>query len=162
MSFSLLSFGKALFYTCFAFLLTPGTGYAAAPPDNIAEVVKEAEQACRHMNGIPNSEALLSVDDLNGDGGEDWIVDFAKLKCEGGINPLCGGGGCTMQIYFWDGEASWDLVFEDLVQSYKFGKDGGKPMLYVTTPGTPCNKPVAETCDYTYRLEKEAVVPVKN
>lgn len=162
MSFSLSSLGKALFYTCFAFLLTLGTGHAAAPPDNIAEVVKEAEQACRHMNGIPNSEALLSVDDLNGDGGEDWIVDFAKLKCEGGINPLCGGGGCTMQIYFWDGEASWDLVFEDLVKSYKFGKDGGKPMLYVTTPGTPCNKPVAETCDYTYRLEKEAVIPVKN
>lgn len=117
--------------------------------------------ACRHMQGIPDSEALLSMEDVNGDGGEDWIVDFAKLKCEGGINPLCGGGGCTLQIYFWDGEASWDLKFEDLVKSYKFGKTGDKPVLHVTTPGTPCNKPVDETCEYNYRLEKEAVVPVE-
>jgi hypothetical protein len=134
---------------------------AAVPPDNIAEVVAEAAQACRDFNGEPNTDAVLSVDDFNGDGGEDWVVDFAKLKCEGGENPLCGSGGCTIQIYFWDGATGWDLVFEDLVQSYKFGKEGGKPMLYVTTPGTPCNKPVAETCKYTYRLEKDTVVPVK-
>jgi hypothetical protein len=136
-------------------------GRAAVPPDNIQAAIAEAEQACRQINGRPNAEAVLTVNDLNGDGGEDWIVDFGKLKCEGAENPLCGGGGCTLQIYFWDGEASWDLVFEDIVQSYKFGKNGGKPMLYVTTPGTPCNKPVAETCKYTYRLEKDAVVPVQ-
>jgi hypothetical protein len=33
-------------------------------------------------------------------------------------------------------------------------------MLYVTTPGTPCNKPVDESCQYEYRLEKDAIVPV--
>jgi hypothetical protein len=160
LSHPLLALGKRLACAAFALLLALGAARAAEPPDNIAEVVKEAEQACRHMNGIPNSEAILSVEDLNIDGGEDWIVDFAKLKCEGGINPLCGGGGCTMQIYFWDGQASWDLVFEDLVKSYKFGKEDGKPMFYVTTPGTPCNKPIAESCEYKYRLEKEVVAPV--
>ena len=102
---------------------------------------------------------MLKVEDLNGDGGEDWIADYSKLKCEGGINPLCSDGGCTLQIYLWDGETQWDLLFEDLVQSYKFGKVGGKHMLYVTTPGTPCNKPVAETCKYEYRLDKDAIVP---
>ncbi len=155
------SFGKALLGACLAFSLAFDASHAAEPPDNIAEVVKEAEMACRQMQGIPDSEALLSVDDLNGDGGEDWIVDFAKLECKGGVNPLCGSGGCTLQIYFWDGDASWDLVFEDLVTSYKFAKAGGKPMLRVTTPGTPCNKPAAESCEYKYRLEKEAVVPVE-
>jgi hypothetical protein len=160
-SLPLSSFGKALLCACFAFSLAFNASYAAEPPDNIAEVVKEAEMACRHMRGIPNSEALLSMQELNGDGGEDWIVDFAKLECKGGINPLCGGGGCTLQIYFWDGEASWDLVFEDLVKSYKFGKTDGKPVLHVTTPGTPCNKPVDESCQYNYRLEKETVVPVE-
>jgi hypothetical protein len=157
----LLSFGNVLALAPLIVVAASGTARAAAPPDNIAEVVAAAEQVCRHMQGVPDTKTLLSVDDLNGDGGEDWVVDFAKLKCDGGINPLCAGGGCTMQIYFWDGEASWDLVFEDHVKSYKFGKDGGKPMLYVTTPGTPCNKPVAETCEYKYRLEKETVVPVE-
>jgi hypothetical protein len=161
LSLASTTFGKALLCACLALSLTLSIGHAAEPPDNIAEVVKEAEMACRHMRGIPDSKALLSMEELNGDGGEDWIVDFAKLECKGGINPLCGSGGCTLQLYFWDGEASWDLVFEDLVKSYKFDKAGGKPMLNVITPGTPCNKPVEESCEYKYRLEKEAVVPVE-
>lgn len=135
--------------------------HAAEPPDNVAEAVAEAERACKNMDGTPNSDAVLSVEDLNGDGGEDWLADYAKLTCVGGINQLCSSAGCTLQIYFWDGETSWDVVFEDLVQSYKFGKSGGKRMLYVTTSGLPCNKPIAETCKYTYRLDKDAVVPVK-
>jgi hypothetical protein len=134
---------------------------AAEPPDNVVEAIKAAEQACRDMEGKPNAEAVLTVDDLNGDGGEDWLADYSKLKCDGGINPLCGSAGCTLQIYLWDGETSWDLLFEDLVQSYKFGKSGGKHVLYVTTSGLPCNKPAAETCQWTYRLEKDAIVPVK-
>lgn len=134
---------------------------AAEPPDNVAEAITAAERACSDMSGKPNAEAVLTVDDVNGDGGEDWLADYAKLKCEGGINPLCGSGGCVLQIFLWDGETSWDLLFEDLVQSYKFGKEGGKRMLYVTTSGLPCNKPVSETCNWTYRLDKDAIVPVK-
>ena len=45
------------------------------------------------MDGQPNTDAVLTVEDLNGDGGEDWIADYSKLKCEGGVNPLCGSGG---------------------------------------------------------------------
>jgi hypothetical protein len=127
----------------------------------VSGAVQEAAQACTALGGKPDASAVLTVDDLNGDGGEDWIADYSKFKCEGQINPLCGEGGCTVQIYFWDGDMAWDVVFEDLVKSYKFAKKGGKPMLYVTTPGTPCNKPETETCTYTYRLDKDAVVPVK-
>jgi hypothetical protein len=134
--------------------------YAAEPPDNVAEAVANADLACKDQNGKPNHDAVLKVGDLNADGGEDWIADYSKLKCEGGINPLCRNDGCTLQIYLWDGGTQWDLLFEDLVKSYKLGKNGGKPMLYVTTSGTPCNKPVAETCKWTYRLEKDAIIPV--
>jgi hypothetical protein len=146
-----------------AFVLscTAAPAKSAEPPDNVVEAIKAAEQSCRDMDGTPDAEAVLTVDDLNGDGGEDWLADYSKLKCEGGINPLCGSAGCTLQIYLWDGETSWDLLFEDIVQSYKFGKSGGKPMLYVTTSGLPCNKPASETCQWSYRLEKDAIVPVK-
>jgi len=134
---------------------------AAEPPDNIAEALTEAAQACKATDGKPNTDAVLRSEDVNGDGGEDWIADFSKMTCEGGINPLCSDAGCTLQIYFWDGETAWDIVFEDLVRSYKFGKSDGKRMLYVTTSGLPCNKPVTDTCTYTYRLDKDTVVPVK-
>ena len=145
----------------FVLSLAIAYAYAAEPPDNVAEAVAEAALACKQLEGKPNTDAVLHVEDLNGDGGEDWIADYSKLKCEGGLNPMCGDGGCTLQIYIWDGDTAWDLLFEDLVKSYKFGKSGGKRMLYVTTPGTPCNKPESATCQYTYRLDKDAIVPVK-
>ena len=96
---------------------------AAEPPDNVSEAIDDAERGCKDSNGTPNADAVLKVDDLNGDGGEDWIADYAKLKCEGGINPLCGTAGCALQIYFWDGGAAWDVVFEDLVQSYSIRQE---------------------------------------
>jgi hypothetical protein len=134
---------------------------AAEPPENIAEAVAEAAQACRAVGGSPDTDAVLSAQDLNGDGGDDWIADFAKLKCDGAKNFLCNDRGCTLHLYFWDGDAAWDLVFEDFVKAYKFSTSGNTHLMHVTTSGIPCNKPVEETCTYTYRLDKEAVVPVE-
>ena len=74
--------------------------HAAEPPDNVAEAIAQAAQACKDMDGTPNTEAVLRVEDLNGDGGEDWLADYAKLKCDGGVNPLCGSGGCTLAALF--------------------------------------------------------------
>jgi hypothetical protein len=140
-------------------LSTAGLARAAEPPDNVLAAVAEAEQQCKTMDGTPNAEAVLSVDDVNGDGGEDWIVDYAKLKCDGSINPLCGSGGCAMQIYLWDGATAWNLAFDEIVQRYKFGKDRGKPVLHVTFAGAACDKPNVQSCIVIYRLEKSAIVP---
>ena len=113
-----------------AVFLGASSSHAAEPPDNVAQAVTDAAQACKDMGGTPNTDKVLSVSDLNGDGGEDWIADFGKLQCKGDLNPLC-------------------------------GKAGGKPMMYVTTSGDACNKPTNETCKYTYRLDKDAVVPLQ-
>jgi hypothetical protein len=56
---------------------------AAVPPENVAKQVEEAAQSCRDMGGKPGTEAMLTVSDINGDGIEDWVVDYAKLQCAG-------------------------------------------------------------------------------
>jgi hypothetical protein len=141
--------------------LVPAPARAAEPPDDIAETLDEAARACKFVGGKPGTAAILKGDDLNGDGSNDWIADFAKLKCEGAPNPLCNVNGCTLHLYFWDGAGSWDLVFEDFVKSYKFSSSGGARTMHVTTSGIPCNKTEEESCTYNYRLEKDAVVPVQ-
>ena len=91
---------------------------AAEPPDNVSEAIDNAERACKDSNGTPNADAVLKVDDLNGDGGEDWIADYSKLKCDGGINQMCEDDGCTLQIFLWNGAAAWNLAFDETVKSY--------------------------------------------
>jgi hypothetical protein len=33
--------------------------------------------------------------------------------------------------------------------------------MHLKTYGVPCNRPAAETCSYTYKLEKDAITPVR-
>jgi hypothetical protein len=149
---------------CVAILtgLGPASLHAAdQPPKDLADTIAQAAQACRQLGGKPDTTAILSAHDLNGDGHDDWIADFAKLKCDGAPNPLCNPDGCTLQLYFWDGEGDWDLVFEDFVESYKFSSSGGTHTMHVITSGLPCNKPADEACHYNYRLDKDAAVPVQ-
>jgi hypothetical protein len=139
----------------------PARVHAEAAPEDIAEIIAEAAQVCRTSGGKAETTAILRSDDLNGDGRADWIADFSKLQCDGAPNPACNDSGCMLQLYYWDGEAGWDLVFEDFVKSYKFSSSGETRTMHVTTSGIPCNKPIEDTCTYIYRLEKEAVDPVQ-
>jgi len=134
---------------------------AADVPENISDTLAEAAQICRAIGGKPDTGAILSNEDLNGDGKADWVADFARFKCDGARNPLCNDVGCTLQLYFFDGVSYWDLVFEDFVKSYKFSSSGSTHTMHVTTSGLPCNKPAEETCAYNYRLDKDAVTPVR-
>ena len=116
-------------------------------------------QSCKDLEGTPNADAVLKVEDVNGDGGEDWIADYSKLKCDGGINQMCEDDGCTLQIFLWNGAAAWNLAFDETVKSYKFVKRGSKRLLQVVMAGSACDKPANVTCRLTYRLYEDDIEP---
>ena len=143
-------------------------GAAAAParaamePDIVLAEVRKAEQQCREMDGRPHKGPnFLRVQDLNGDGGEDWVLDFAKMDCAGAPHPFCGSGGCSLQIYFWAGGGRWSLVLDELVQAYRFTGSGTARRLRVKLGGSACGRVNAASCDRTYRLERARVVPAR-
>jgi hypothetical protein len=126
------------------------TSYAAMEPDNVAAVVSRAAAECRGMGGQPNTDAMLSVDDLNGDGGEDWIVDFSKFGCSGGANSFCGSAGCSLQIFFWSSGSTWRSVFDGVVQQYRLLRVQGRRGIEMSGRGNACGKSNAQTCRKTY------------
>jgi hypothetical protein len=150
--------------TAFAALLMAcgmAASYAADAPDNVQAEVDEAVQSCKDLEGTPNADAVLTVKDVNGDGGEDWIADYSKLGCKGGINQMCDVDGCTLQIYLWNGATAWNLAFNERVKSYKFSKRHGEHLLQVVKVGTACDRPSNQTCHMTYRLNKDSIDPVQ-
>lgn len=134
-------------------------GRSAEAPDNVLAAVDQAAQSCKDFGGTPNTDAVLSTKDINGDGGEDWIADYSKLKCQGGLNPMCGGDGCTLQIYLWNGGTAWNLAFEEQVESFKFVKSGSSHALRVVMAGDACDRPSSKSCNFVYQLQKTAIVP---
>lgn len=133
--------------------------HAAEAPDNVEEAVADAVQSCKDLEGTPNADSVLKVEDVNGDGGEDWIADYSKLKCKGGINQMCDDDGCVLQIYLWNGAAAWNLAFDEPVKSYKFIKRGDNRLMQVVMAGPACDKPGKATCRLTYRLYEDDIQP---
>ncbi len=131
--------------------------YAAEAPDNVQAEIAEAVQSCKDLDGKPNADNVLSIKDVNGDGGEDWIADYSKLSCQGGINQMCDDEGCVLQIYLWNGATAWNLAFDEAVKSYKFSKRHGQHLLQVVMAGPACDKPSSATCHLTYILNQDSV-----
>ena len=131
--------------------------YAAEAPDNVQAEIAEAVQSCKDLDGKPNADNVLSIKDVNGDGGEDWIADYSKLSCQGGINQMCDDEGCVLQIYLWNGATAWNLAFDEAVKSYKFSKRHGQHLLQVVMAGSACDKPSSATCHLTYILNQDSV-----
>jgi hypothetical protein len=152
---------KSLGLACALSLALLAPVFAAMEPDNVAAEVEDAAKSCREMGGAPNTDAMLKADDLNGDGAEDWIVDYKKLQCAGTPNPFCGSGGCMLQIFLWSGGSTWTKAFDDTVQSYRFINSGGQRALEVKFSGSACGKVNAQSCPKTYRFQRGNLVPVK-
>jgi hypothetical protein len=145
-------------------LLPTGTALSAQEPEVVAKEVREAEEQCRADGGRPLKRAnFLRVDDLNGDGGEDWVLDFSKFECAGSVpsQPFCGSGGCSLSIYLWSGGAAWTKAFDETVQTFRFVKQNGRPVLRVEFGGAACGKVNAKSCPKTYVFQGQKLVPVR-
>lgn len=142
-------------------LFASNTCYAAMEPDNVAAVVSRAAAECRSMGGQPNTGAVLSVDDLNGDGGEDWIVDFSKFDCSGSANPFCGSAGCSLEIFFWSSGSTWRSVFDGVVQQYRLMRVQGRRGIEISGRGSACGKSNAQTCRKTYIFGPKGLIAAR-
>jgi hypothetical protein len=145
-------------------LLPTGAALSAQEPEIVAKEVRGAEEQCRADGGRPRKGAnFLRVDDLNGDGGEDWVVDFSKFECAGTMpsQPFCGSGGCSVSIYLWSGGSTWTKAFDETVQTFRFVKQNGRPVLRVEFGGAACGKVNAKSCPKTYLFQGQKLVPVR-
>ena len=137
---------------------------AATEPDIVLDEVRKAERQCREMDGRPHKGPnFLRVQDLNGDGGEDWILDYTRFECRGAIPPqlFCGSGGCSLQIFLWSGGSTWRLALDELVQSYRVTKVDGKPALELGLGGATCGKANFQTCRRNYLFRDGRLVPAR-
>lgn len=137
-------------------VLTGFRAFAAEEPEIVAKAIKDAEQSCTEMGGKPNTEAMLSVDDINGDSGEDWVVDYSKMTCEGTTNPFCGSGGCSLSIYLWKRDSTWRLAYDDMVQSFEINKTDKSRTLVTQSSPDACDK-ADGACEEKFRITKDSI-----
>lgn len=90
-------------------------------PPGVQKALRYANEECASQGGGEVSFAPDTVRkiDLNGDGRDDYIVDFNATKCGDRETTYCGTGGCVMKILVTLPDGGVREVFDGYVRSYK-------------------------------------------
>jgi hypothetical protein len=145
-------------------ILPMRAGWAAEEPDVVKKEVADVEQDCRNDGGTPHrGPNFLRVQDLNGDGGEDWVIDYKRFECRGSSSPqpMCGSGGCSLSVYMWSGGSTWTQALDTTVQAYRWIAANGRPALQLDMGGSACGKANYQTCREVYVFQGTKLVPAR-
>jgi hypothetical protein len=123
-------------------LIGPSAGHAdpvwvASDPqtsaDPVAAAVAENEAQCSGTASV--QEGFLRTAEVDGDGVNDLILDYGRLRCDG-LTGYCGSAGCRQDIWLFDPEVGWRLVLRDLVNE-----------IFVPLPGSVVTRLNSGYCD---------------
>lgn len=143
----------------FAFLIAPANAAKPLPPE-VRSAIKENSQFCDKK--IKYTTGFLTRRDVNGDGIDDFILDYGGWTCDGS-SGFCGSGGCLTQI-FASTSGKFPKVFDDNVHNIKFITLRGKPAIVLEMHGSFCGLTGAEACSSTFYWDatKKKFLPVKS
>lgn len=122
---------------------------AAQPlPPEMQASINDATKSCGKK--VHLKENFITRRDVNGDGIDDFILDFGWFVCgQNSGSDYCGSGGCLTQVFASLSGARFAKVFDDFVQSIKFAEVNERPALVFELHGSDCGKAGFEPCSKT-------------
>lgn len=117
-------------------------------PPEIQLTLNKETKSCGQK--VKLKENFITRRDVNGDGIDDFILDFGWFICgQNSGSDYCGSGGCLTQVFVSRSELKFVKVFEDVVQSLKFAEVNERPALVLELHGSACGKAGFEPCSKT-------------
>lgn len=122
----------------------------AAIIQQLAEVGITAEQ-------IDQAQGLFKPADLTSQAAPDWLVDFNALPNGG---PVCGTGGCVLQVWVKIGQSPYALAFARQVLGHEVARhNNGRRWLAVELHGVLCGGTGSDACRYHFEWRGDADAP---
>jgi hypothetical protein len=92
---------------------------------------------------------FLTTKDVNGDGVEDYILDYANFACGNSEVFFCGTAGCLTQVFASLPHGGFVKVLDQNVRSLRFLRIKGRPAMVLDPHGIACGKVGSELCRKT-------------
>ncbi|MEQ1614130.1 MAG: hypothetical protein ABL904_15395 [Hyphomicrobiaceae bacterium] len=93
----------------------------------------------------PKPAAYVTQGDLDGDGKPDYVVEIAK-GCQANRDLYCNDEGCLIDLYV---STNYGQMGSFKVKSFKIGRQGTKPALFIIRAGAACAKEPSGVCSET-------------
>lgn len=146
-----------------ALALVPLAAGAQQLPPNLPAPVRAAiEENIKVCSGkVELSAGFISEKDINGDGVNDFIVEYGSFVCDGSQSFFCGTGGCTTQVFASLPGGKFVTVLDENVRDLKFSKIKGRPAMVLDLHGSACGKPGVAPCPRTLLWNGKTFAPTK-
>ncbi|MEJ2021030.1 MAG: hypothetical protein P8X43_03050 [Maritimibacter sp.] len=124
--------------------------------DPAAQVLSEIKSACAEMGGTISVEPGFETrQDLNGDGRDDLVIDYASAACSEAASLYCGSGGCTTGLYLDQGNGEYRELYTGVL--YEFKPASGQ-RLALSLHGSACDLVGYEACVKVYDISSGSMV----
>ena len=129
------------------------------PVDNPASLVLgEVVAACEALDGtVAMDQGFERREDLDGDGREDLVIDYAAAVCSSSPTLNCSTGGCTVG-FFLARDEGYVRMFSDVIRGYEVFAGG---FLALDMHGTACGLYGFEACRKVFDIAGDAPVLVE-
>ncbi|HHC29557.1 MAG TPA: hypothetical protein ENK80_03195 [Rhodobacterales bacterium] len=121
--------------------------------DPAAVVLDEVVRQCGELGGsVAMEPGFERHEDLDGDGREDVVIDYAAAVCSQMASLYCGSGGCTVG-FFLARDEGYKRIFDGVIRGYAV-KLGG--LLALDLHGTACGLYGFEACRKVFRIADDS------
>ena len=117
-------------------------------PPEVQSSIDNETKSCGET--VKMEDSFILRRDVNGDGIDDFILDFGGFICgKNHSSDYCGSGGCLTQVFASLSEKKFVKAYGGLVHSIKFSKVRGRPALTLALHGSACGKAGVAACGKT-------------
>jgi hypothetical protein len=117
------------------------------PPQVEAAIVERRERCYPEAASL--KPGFITQRDVNGDGVDDYILDYDKFVCGTHQSYFCGTAGCLTQIFASLPGGAFVKVLDENVREVRFTRIKGRPAIQVALHGGKCGRTDAEPCGVT-------------
>jgi hypothetical protein len=147
----------ATLFACVIFI-TPSKAAKPLPPEVQSEInmaIKDCDEKVKFEKGF------LTRRDVNGDGIEDFVLDYGHFICGQRSTDYCGSAGCLTQVFASLPDGKFIKSLDENVRGIKFTAVHGRPAMLLDLHGSYCGKAGAAPCNETLYWNGEKFSPAK-
>ena len=92
--------------------------------------IEKSRKTCAPETAV-FAPGFMQQKDVNGDGVEDFILDYAHFVCGGSSTYFCGSAGCLAQVFVSLPDGSYLKALDENVRSLRFATVKGRPAMII-------------------------------
>jgi len=130
-------------------------------PQEVQAAIQESVRKCEPEK-VTLKWGFILEKDVNGDGVDDYILDYGEFVCGTSQTFYCGSAGCLTQVFASLPKGKYIRVLNENVRDLRFGYDvKGRPEMLLRLHGSFCGRIGALPCGATLLWNGQTFAPVK-